>query len=219
MKKSRAILLIAAMGAVLAGCGGQSESGTWNTSENSIYVNRAQEIESALVYTSEKDNDTYSQEELKAFAEEAVIGYNTENQAAASAENTSDGAKLPVALESCRLEGKTGSLVFSYAGGDDFVKFAEKTGDNTSTVTSLAAGTVESVLAAGGLADGTFVTKEGKPASLEEIQKQTKYYVVTVEGAATICTEGPVVYTSEGVELRDSYTSITPEGKNYIIFK
>lgn len=212
MKKSRCALLIAAAVTVLAGCGGgRTESGAWGANENSIYVSRALEIRSAMVYTSEKENDTYNQDELQAFAQDAVDAYNTANQAAADAPL--------VSLASCKLEGSTGTLVFDYASGDDFVKFAQEAGDDTHTVTAFSAQKVSDALAAGGITDGTFLNTEGKPVSAEEAAKQQDYNVVAVEGSATICTEGPVVYRSEGVELRDSYTASVPEGKSYIIFK
>lgn len=218
MKKKRAVLVLA-LGLMLAGCGQKAATGTWNANTNSIYVNHAMEVQSALVYTSETENDTYNQEELKAFAEEAVVDYNTANGGAASSANSEGAAKLPVALKSCTLEGKTGTLVFEYATADDFVKFSGENSDNTHTVTAMAVKTVADAAGAGDFADVTFVNPSGKEVASDEVTKQTAYYAVMAEGAAVIQVEGQIAYMTEGISLRDSYTAVMPEGKNVIIFK
>ncbi len=94
-------------------------------------------VQSAMVYTSEKENDLYSAEGLAEFAKEQIASYNEEQGAAAEAENTEGGEKLPAALVSSSLEGQTGRLVFAYNTPEDFVKFSEENGDDTHTVTSL----------------------------------------------------------------------------------
>lgn len=219
MKKRRAAVLALALGLMLTGCGQKAATGTWNANTNSIYVNHDLEIASAMVYTSEVENDTYNQEELKAFAEEAVVDYNTANGGAAAAANAEGAARLPVALTSCSLEGKTGTLVFEYASADDFVKFAQENGDNTHTVTALAAKTVADAVAAGDLADLAFTDPSGKAVAADDVTKQSAYYVVIAEGTAVIQVEGQIAYMTEGVTLRDSYTAATPEGKYCIVFK
>lgn len=219
MKKRRAAALVLALGLLLAGCGQKAKTGTWNANTNSIYVNHALEVASALVYTSENDNDTYNQDELKAYAEEAVVDYNTANGQAEASANSEGAAKLPVALKSCTLEGKTGTLVFEYGSAEDFVKFARETGDNTHTVTALAVSTVADALAAGIFNDTEFVNPSGKPVAQTDVTKQTGYYVVSVEGTAVIQVEGAVAFMTEGVSLRDSYTAVTREGTNLIIFQ
>ncbi|MGL5436807.1 MAG: hypothetical protein ACRDBO_15615 [Lachnospiraceae bacterium] len=217
MKKKRAAWLAVALGLMLTGCGQQAKSGEWNSDTGSIYVNQAMEIQSSVVFTSQQDNDTYNQDELKAYAEEVVISYNSEHGGAAAAQNSEGAEKLPVALKSATLNGKTGKLIFEYKDGESLAGFAAETGDSALTVFSVMK--VSDTLAAGGLADGTFVNKEGVAVSGEEVAKQSDYKAVTAEGAAIICTEGEIVYVTEGVTLRDSHTAETPEGKNYIIFQ
>lgn len=65
----------------------------------------------------------------------------------------------------------------------------------------------------------TFVNPSGKEVAADEVTKQTAYYAVMTEGAAVIQVEGQIAYMTEGISLRDSYTAVTPEGKNIIIFK
>lgn len=219
MKKRNAAWIAVAFGLMLAGCGQQGKAGTWNADTNSIYVDHAMGIKSAMVYTSEQDNDMYNQDELKAYAEAAVIDYNTENGAAALAQNSEGSEKLPVALKSCKLEGKKGTLVFDYADGAHLVAFSEESGDNTHTVTDFSVMKVSDALVAGQLMDGTFVNKDGAAVSSDEVIKQSDCYAIAVEGAAKIQTEGVILYVTEGVTKTDSYTAVTPEGKHYIIFQ
>ena len=44
----------------------------WDASENSIYVADDLSVQSAMVYTSEKENDRYSAEGLAEFAKEQI---------------------------------------------------------------------------------------------------------------------------------------------------
>lgn len=220
MKKCKAAWTAAILGLALMGCGAQGKAGSWQADSNGIYVNKAMAIESAMVFTSEKSNDLYNQEELKAFVAENVTEYNTASGAAATSENSEGAAKLPVALKSCTLEGTIGILAFEYASADDFVKFSQETGDNTHTVTALSVKKVSDAQAAGELADGKFVSAAGKAAEIGDVTKQAeKSIVVSAKGAAVIHTEGKITYVSEGVTLNDTYTAVTSEETSYIIFQ
>ena len=115
MKKNIAVLTASALLAAVwtAGCSAGSGK-TWDGSENSIYVADDLSVQSAMVYTSEKENDLYSAEGLAEFVKEQIASYNEEQGAAAEAENPEDGEILPAALVSSSLEGQTGRLVFAY---------------------------------------------------------------------------------------------------------
>ena len=102
MKKKAAVLAAAVLLCAVwaAGC---SETGAkkkaWDASENSIYVADDLSVQSAMVYTSQKENDLYSAEGLAEFAKKQICSYNEEQGAAAEAENTEGKEKLPAALE------------------------------------------------------------------------------------------------------------------------
>lgn len=225
MKKRNAVLAALAAAAMLAaaGCGQKPDGDVWKADENSIYVTRAMEVESALTYTSPQANELYSREELENYAADAVSRYNQENGGQAAASNTEGQEKLPAALKSCTLEGQTGTLVFEYRTPGDFVKFAEATDDNTNTVTSLTVRRVSEELTAGGLADEKQYRKaDGREAALEDVMKQSDYVVVAVEGAAAVYTEGNIAFVSgdgTSVSVTGSHRALTSEGKHYIIFK
>lgn len=220
MKKHKAVWAAVILGLALAGCGAREQAGGWNGDSNSIYVNKAMAVASAMAVTGKKSNDLYDQEELRAFVAEKVAEYNASNGGIAAWENSEGAEKLPVALKSCTLEGTTGILTFEYASADDFVKFSRETGDNTHTITALSVKKVSDARAAGELADGKFVNLAGKAAELGDVTRQAeKSIVVAAEGKAVIHTEGRITYVSEGVALHDSYTAVTAEGTNYIIFQ
>lgn len=221
MKKRRfaGLLVLGAAGLLTVSCGGLGGSGKWAASENSIYVTKELEVESAMVFTSAEANELYNQEELAEEARGWILDYNAASGAAAVAENHDGMNKLPVALKSCRLEGQTGALVFDYKTPEDFVKFAQAVGDDTHTVTSLSVGSAADILASGGYS-GTFTAADGTAAGSEEVTKQSKFKAVAVEGAGVVCLEGKVKYVSDGdTVIRDEHTAVTGEGINYIIFQ
>lgn len=219
MKKSRATGMAVILALLLSGCGKQAKAGEWNSGAESIYINRAMGIESSVIYTSPVDNDTYNQDELKAYVEEIVVSYNEENGGANESENREDADKLPVALKSCTLDGTTGKLIFEYRDGDNFVSFARETGDKSHTLTGLSVQTVGDALAAGKLLDGSFLTADGQAAASEEVTGQSDQIAVSTAGSAVICTEGEILYVTNGVTLRDSHTAVVPDGENYVIFQ
>lgn len=217
MKKRSIAAAAILIATIIGGCGQVGSTGGWSGDVNGIYVNRGMEIEEALVYTSEKDTDTYNQEEMKTFLEESVVEYNTAKGGPAQASNTEGQTKLPVALKSCKLDGKTGSAVFTYATGDDLVAFAQEAGGSSHTLGGFS---VQKVSEAGdALSLGTFVKPDGTAATIDEVKKEAEAIVITAEGAATVYTEGTIAYVSNGVTIQDK-SAVTPQdGTSFIIFK
>ncbi len=218
MKKQKfaGLFLLGTIGILMVSCG-KLGGRSWAASENSIYVTKDLEVESAMVFTSAQANELYSQEELATDTRQWVQDYNLANGAEASFENSDKKAKLPVALKSCKLEGQTGTLIFEYGMPEHFVGFSQTVGDDTHTVTALAAGTAAEVLASGNF-DGTFTSVDGSVANAAEVAGQSK--AVAVEGAGVVCLEGKVKYVSSGgASIRDEHTAVTGEGMNYIIFQ
>ncbi len=220
MKKQKfaGLFLLGTIGILMVSCG-KLGGRSWAASENSIYVTKDLEVESAMVFTSAQANELYSQEELATDTRQWVQDYNLANGAEASFENSDKKAKLPVALKFCKLEGQTGTLIFEYGMPEHFVGFSQTVGDDTHTVTALAAGTAAEVLASGNF-DGTFTSVDGSVANAAEVAGQSKYKAVAVEGAGVVCLEGKVKYVSSGgASIRDEHTAVTGEGMNYIIFQ
>ena len=68
MKKKIAVLTAAVLFAAVCTAGCSRPSGqSWDGSENSIYVADDLSVQSAMVYTSEKDNELYSADGLAEF--------------------------------------------------------------------------------------------------------------------------------------------------------
>lgn len=205
---------------LLTGCG--QKSGEWKANENSVYVTRSEEVQSALVYTSEKENELYTMEGLQAFAQEAVAAYNEASGAAAEAVNEEGREKLPATLKSCTLEGRTGTLVFEYATPEDYEQFAQATGDNTNTIRNIyiARGTDPETVYR--IPDMTLTKKDGKAVLPGKIVRSDDYVVVVFEGSGTVCTEGRIVCMASDASdtvQRDDFTVVTGEGLHCIVFK
>ncbi|MGN0158325.1 MAG: hypothetical protein ACI39W_04155 [Brotaphodocola sp.] len=223
MKKKQAVLAVLGIlaGMMVSGCGQQTRE--WKANENSIYVDRARQVQSALVYTSERDNELYDEKELAAFAEQAIE--EGLSDLAGNGEITVLNEELqknpPVSLVSCKLDGKTGTLVFHYASADHYGKFAELTGDNTNDIRNLMVVNASDEKAAEVLVETGVVKANGKAAEVSDVTKHEDYVAVVFEGSGTVCTEGKIVYISadDNVTLRDDFTAVTGEGKHCIIFK
>ncbi|MDO4268982.1 MAG: hypothetical protein Q4C73_10960 [Eubacteriales bacterium] len=227
MKKRQAAAVFAAAGlaAALAGCGQKAAAEGWKANENSIYVTKDGQVESAMIYTAEKANDLYTREGLEAFARDAVSAYNEEQGAEAASENTEGEERLPAALKSCSLEGQTGTLVFEYGSPEDFVEFSMENGDNTHSITGLKAG------AAGELSDSfpdiSVLTAAGKDAGFaltgsadqEAVSRLKGCQAVITEGAGTVYVEGEIVYVTSGVTVKAANAAVMPEGAGCIFFQ
>ncbi len=223
MTKKQAVLAAFGLtaGILMTGCGQQTSE--WKANENSIFVTRAQEVQSALVYTSEQDNDLYQQEELAEFVREAIeeeiAAFNSNGEVSIITEEMQKNP--PVTLVSCTLEGRTGTLIFDYSEAQYYGPFAELTGDNTNSIRNLTVCSGADTESSGILSGAGITKANGKAAKAEDIAGRDEYVIVAFEGAGTICTEGKIAYISEntGVSLRDDFTAVTGEGTHFIIFK
>lgn len=230
MRRAYAFAAAALAGALLYGCGNQASPGRdFAPIQNSVYVSRQGEFQSALVEN--YDKDYYDQAELEKFLSEAVASFNGGEAANAGegSESSADGGqaqesgeaeKPPVTLISCSLQDGVASSVFGYRSADDLIRFAEESGDDSNDFTFLDETTVADGIVKGYIMDGNFLDAKGQAVGTDEVAKQSKCYVVCVQGAGTIQTEGKVAYVTDGVTLVDEYTVSTPDGaKSYIIFK
>jgi|InofroStandDraft_1065614.scaffolds.fasta_scaffold54116_2 hypothetical protein len=217
-RKFTRFLLLGAVGLLMVSCKKAGGTAKWAANENSIYVKKDLQIQSAMVFTAAEANELYNEEELAAEAGEWIQDYNVSNGAEAAWENTQGKAKLPVALRLCSLEGQTGKLVFDYGSPSHFVGFAMETEDTTHTVTSLQTGTAASMMEAGGAGE-RYTGPDGSTVEPGELTKEG-YQAIAVEGAALVCLEGKLVAASTGVKaVLDEHTVSTGEGMNYIIFQ
>ena len=98
--------------------------------------------------------------------------------------------------------------------------FTEQVQDEKNHVESLSVSTVADGLLAGKVADGKwFDVKKGSAVAVDEVMKKSKLSLVSVEGTATIQTEGAILYYSGDVILKDAYTADVSGGNAYLVFK
>lgn len=224
MKKKQAALAVLSIfaGLWISGCT-KDAVGEWKANENSIYINREQNVQSALVYTSDTENDLYDAEELSGFVQAAI-----DEELASLAGNGEIAVlteelqqKPPVSLVACKLEGRTGTLMFDYAAPEYYGAFADLTGDNTNTIRNLTVLSAADKRAANVLPDADLKKPNGKSVKASDILKDKDAVIVVLEGAGTICTEGKIRYTwsESDVTLRDDFTAVTGEGRHCIVFK
>lgn len=218
MKKIKIALAVSVLAVILAACGGkQGSTSTFSPNQDSIFVSREGNFSSSLVETYSAE---YSQEKFQAFVDGIVSSYNEGKGLGAVSANTEGQAKLPVAVNTCTLEGGSATIIFDYASGADLIEFAKDQKDEDNQAEGLEFGKASTFLNQGALLEAVFVTpKDGTNVKPEKLVKAGDSYCVAVDGAVTIQTEGKIQYVSKGVSLQDEFTAKTPEGKSYIIFK
>ena len=196
MKKGQTAAAILLLSLALNGCGGGNGTTAFAPTESSLYVTKEGTVTSADVETYE--NDYYSADELKAYAEEMLGVF----------ESGKDG---------------TAKLLITFPDAEEYLRFAEEYPDTESgiRIESLDVVSVPDGVEKGYIVGSTFYKAgdENTEVSAVDITKQKKLYVVCVKGSAKIQTDGQVRYVSEGVTLNGSMAE-TPEGEtSYIIFK
>ena len=92
--------------------------------ETSIFIQKDRKVVSAEIESFDNsayaDSPRYKEDELKAFVEDAVITYNSENGGAAKAYVEEKGEELPVAVESLTVADNTATLLLDFASADDY---------------------------------------------------------------------------------------------------
>lgn len=216
MKKAKLMAVIVLSGLLLYGCVGGGSS-TFPPEQNAVYVNRNGEIYTALVGAYDASHDYYDSEELKARAEEEAAAYNAEHPVSQTA---SEGVAAAVTLTECSLENGMAKLVFRYLTGEDLCQFTEVSQDEANHVESLHVSTVADGLKDANVAGGTWVdVKKNTTIDAGDIMKQSKLRLVAVTGAASIQTEGKILYYSGNLNLKDEFTAEVTDGTAYLVFK
>ncbi len=215
MKKAKITAVIIMAGLLLYGCKGGSS--TFPPEQSAIYVNRSGEIYTALVGTYDSSKDYYDSAEFKAMAEKEAADYNAEHP---TGQDNGDNSSKAVSLTECSLENGTVKVVYQFLTGDDLCRFTEGTQDNSNHVESLGISTVAEGLADANLAGGTWIdVKKNTTIDAGEIMKQSKLRLVSVNGAASIQTEGKILYYSGNLNLKDEFTAEVTDGNAYLVFK
>ena len=185
MKKMAALGLAALLAAGLSGCGGRAAGGNeFAPAENSIYIAEDGKVSSAFVEPYEEEY--YTEDSLKSYLEEALAGQYGD---------------LNVTLRECAVENGSMKAVFDYGSPEDLVRFLADQKSEDLNLADFQVETVETALAEGTVtADALVGAADGSPVDFETLARQ-KGYVVTVEGTASVCAQGEILYVSEGVEI------------------
>ncbi len=201
MKKGAAVFLTAAGLAAAAGCGQGAGGNEFAPAGNSIYISEEGTVSSAFVEPYEENY--YTQEDLKAYLDRTLAEQYPE---------------VSVTLRECSVENGSMKAVFDYGTPGDLVAFLEDQKSEDLNVTGLKVEKLEDGVAQGSISGGELVSvSDGKPADFQTLAG-TDGFLVTVEGTASVQTEGKILYVSEGVEATER-EAVTPEGSSYIIFK
>jgi len=216
MKKAKVAAAILFAVSLLFGC--KAEVSPFPPEQSAIYVNKAGQIYSAIVETYDTGKTYYDAAELKVLAEAEAAAYNTENPIVSG--GVGEKGSGAVALHTCTLDGGTAKVIYQYADGKTLSSFTEQVQDEKNHVESLSVSTVADGLLAGKVTDGKwFDVKKGSAVAVDEVMKKSKLSLVSVEGTATIQTEGAILYYSGDVILKDAYTADVSGGNAYLVFK
>ena len=212
MKKGQTAAAIFLLALALNGCSGGTGKTAFAPTETSLYVTREGTVTSADVESYE--NDYYSADELKAYAEEMLAEFTSGDQT---------GSSDKASVTECTVKDGTAKLLITFPDAEEYLRFAAEYPDEESgiQIEDLDVATVEDGVEKGYIVGSTFYKAgdENTEVSAVDITKQKKLYVACVKGSAKIQTDGQVQYVSEDVTLNGN-TVETPAGKtSYIIFK
>ncbi len=208
MKKGMGMAALA-LTLILSGCGAAGGGG-FSPAENTIYVAEDGSLSTGTVEPS--SSDAYSEEELRAFAEQAVADFNAEQGREAKAVNEEGQEKLPVAVQSCEIKDGTAIMILDYGSSEALVGFSQAAGVPVTSIQVSGASEAASLDKPLRKAEG------GEKVSLEAAAAQ-KGTLVQIEGAVTVQTAGKILYATEGVEITDSRSARIPEDGGAVIFQ
>lgn len=196
--------------AVLSGCG---QSGELDTT--SIYIRKDGSVSSA-VYES-FDTEQYDKEELQEFVEGLVSAYNQKEAGTAAAYTKDTEEDLVAAVKSLDFKDEEAILKMEYASCDDYMQFNETEG----SIAQLASGTIAGAAEAGiDLGQFELLNPEGTE-KINGSDAEEDYYVVFVEGTATLLVEGTIQYATADVKVegKDTAQVSSEDSLSCIIFK
>lgn len=213
MKKGQTAAAILLLSLAINGCSGGTGKTAFAPTETSLYVTKEGTVTSADVETYE--NDYYSADELKAYAEEILKEFESGSQSGSSDQKAE--------ITECTVKDGTAKLLITFPDAEEYLRFAKEYPDPESgiRVESLDVVSVPDGVAKGYIVGSTFY-KAGDgntEVSAVDITKQKKLYVACVKGSAKIQTDGQIRYMSEGVTLNGNMAETPEDETSYIIFK
>ena len=212
--KNRCAWIMAVSMAILTGCAGTGAEQVFAPTESSLYITSEGIVTSATVETYE--NDYYSAEELKAFAEEMLAEFNDSVGAS--------GEEAAATVKECTMADGVAKLLIDFQDAETYMTFMEQYPDDESAiqVSALDVTTVSDGITKGYLVGENFtkIAGESKSVSADEVMKQSKLFVAAVEGASLIQTDGAIQYISDGVSVVGTNLIQTPADQvSYVVFK
>ena len=199
----RSALLVAGClltGIWLTGCGSGSGS-AFPPSQSLIYVDDEGTLYTSLVEAYDPADTSYDVQELSQMAKQEAESYTG------------------VTLSDCTLEDGMARVIYQYSDGEALVQFTKGTQDEANQVDSITATTVMEGLAARTDQDGVWTdARKGQEVDREKIMRQNKLHMVTIDGEATIQTEGAIRYYSGEVNLTDTNVAEV-KGQAYLIYR
>lgn len=212
MKKIRIGAFLCLMLVLLSGC---TQTHKFEPTKSSIYLKKDGSATSADIETLSKTY--YTQEELTAFVEEQVTGYNVEKSGLAFAYKADTTEVLPIAIEKCEIANQNATLILDFKTTDDYLAFYS----SIKLPSTLFVGTIAEAKMAGYNFEGSFIkVKDGTSIGSEEASKNDKHYVAIVEGSLSVQVEGTRLYVTDKVTTEGDNTVLCVDGTvSYIIFK
>ena len=184
----------------LTGCGAGSGS-AFPPSQSLIYVDDEGTLYTSLVEAYDPADTSYDVQELSQMAKQEAESYTG------------------VTLSDCTMEDGMARVIYQYSDGEALVQFTKETQDEANQVDSITAMTVMEGLAARTDQDGVWTdARKGQEVDREKIMRQNKLHMVTIDGEATIQTEGAIRYYSGEVNLTDTNVAEV-KGQAYLIYR